>query len=913
EGLACGVLDPDFADPLDGKLILERGFRYTLELECEDESLNFSRVVGSVRCEARDGLSGFGLVIMEVPIPGHGSPSQSQEIRILVFTSESDRDALASLLEDLRSDRRSFRRRGASLLACLPGASNCLAGCVKPLRKAPTLPHDISELSARLSRSGDALGKTRPDKEGCTANLEDFKAFAKQMFDRHANAATMRRSGSLGDLSSAFRQYSRRKETKESHFTTNTRASANTGTGGPTAKGTKDQLPPSEAANLLHRLLFQEDGPPAVDGQGTAGYALFPLAVTFESFWSILQPMLFTEQLLSDPKLHNRLGDGGSMSLEKWSWFLVQVQNEERAVVERAAAQLKDMEVPYVDDEGQLSIAGLSCSLCSPDNGALKPDLYLSHDDMTRPLTEYWIASAHHVLLELAPPNPEGPNPATATAEDKDKEGLGLQPVTNALRAGCRCISLALVEAASELQVVLQQKRVPLADVLELISSEGFQTAQYPLLLVLCLRQLPSSQSRGQVAEVLFDKLGDRLWRSGPEMPSPEAAKGHVVVVLAPACDMDPALEPPRPPMRKLQKGYSTRWQDAETSDEVVEAWQEAASRFAVWCGQVFDRKFAQQPPGGITVGFLPSDELCSLAEFKQQTMLEYHRQYLTLTFPLAPRDAPVNYNLAAAWSCGVQMAAMTVASGGTRGDGATLVQAGLFSLNGGCGYVLKPPYLRNCIRQEDSLEVAAPLPKPIYLEVRLLAARAVPGMDETPWPRGPVVFSASIWGAPSDCAKQDYQSIRASGAVLAWPNAAGLGFNIASPQVAILVMELFELDSSSGGYQRVAFFASPVHGLRQGLRWMPLRSHMGAVQATLHGPLSGILAHISLVEGGKRASLQRGSPLAASGVPQLKVALQSWLGSSWSSWVMHPLRVSASQWLPCKLKHSLLSGAAIT
>ena len=27
------------------------------------------------------------------------------------------------------------------------------------------------------------------------------------------------------------------------------------------------------------------------------------------------------------------------------------------------------------------------------------------------------------------------------------------------------------------------------------------------------------------------------------------------VVVLAPACDMDPALEPPRPPMRKLQKG----------------------------------------------------------------------------------------------------------------------------------------------------------------------------------------------------------------------------------------------------------------------------------------------------------------------------------------------------------------------
>ena len=88
-------------------------------------------------------------------------------------------------------------------------------------------------------------------------------------------------------------------------------------------------------------------------------------------------------------------------------------------------------------------------------------------------------------------------------------------------------------------------------------------------------------------------------------------------------------------------------------------------------------------------------------------------------------------------------------------------------------------------------------------------------------------------------------------------------------------------------------------------------------------------------------------------GAPQLKVALQSWLGSSCpilgdgmlsqleptlacerrtcelpspiipcnagetlivpgSSWATQPLRVSASQWLPCKQKHPMLSGAAI-
>jgi len=323
---------------------------------------------------------------------------------------------------------------------------------------------------------------------------------------------------------------------------------------------------------------------------------------------------------------------------------------------------------------------------------------------------------------------------------------------------------------------------------------------------------------------------------------------------------MDPGLEPAKPKkVPSLQRGASAKnLLEVESTEEVVEAWQEAANRFSVWCGQVFDRKFAQKPPGEVTVGFLPSDELRSLAEFKQQGMLEYHRQYLSLSFPVAPRQAPVNYNPATAWACGVQMAALTLGGGG-RADGAVLAQTGLFSLNGSCGYVLKPPYLRNVL--EDGQAVAAAPPKPIYLEVRVVAARAVPGLEDL-LPMGPVVLGASLWGAPADCARQDYQPIKPTGLVLHWPDAAGLGFNVAAPQAAILVVELHELDNTAGGYKRVAFFAAPVHGLRQGLRWLPLLSAQGGRWPTIHGALSGMLAHISVVEGGRRVSLQRGSPL---------------------------------------------------
>lgn len=93
--------------------------------------------------------------------------------------------------------------------------------------------------------------------------------------------------------------------------------------------------------------------------------------------------MLLADQLLAEPKLQSRLGDGHLMTLEKWSWFLVQVQNEERAVVEAAAAELKALELPYVDEENQLTIAGLSTNLCAPRNSASRT--YLAAVGQLRP------------------------------------------------------------------------------------------------------------------------------------------------------------------------------------------------------------------------------------------------------------------------------------------------------------------------------------------------------------------------------------------------------------------------------------------------------------------------------------------------------------------------------------------------
>lgn len=195
EGLTCGVLDPDFTDPLDGKLTLERGFRHTLDLDCEDESLNFSRAVGSMRHEPRDGV-GFGLAFLEADLSG----GKGEEIRVLLF-SEKERNTLIKLLDHLQTDHRSFRRRGASLLGWLPAGcgAGCLTGCIAR-KKPPGIPHDPSDLSPRHASQDQPFTRTRSE-DAMSMLLADFKTFAKQMFDRQSSTGfrTLLAYGTLGN------------------------------------------------------------------------------------------------------------------------------------------------------------------------------------------------------------------------------------------------------------------------------------------------------------------------------------------------------------------------------------------------------------------------------------------------------------------------------------------------------------------------------------------------------------------------------------------------------------------------------------------------------------------------------------------------------------------------------------------
>merc|ERR1712151_1408993 len=96
------------------------------------------------------------------------------------------------------------------------------------------------------------------------------------------------------------------------------------------------------------------------------------------------------------------------------------------------------------------------------------------------------------------------------------------------------------------------------------------------------------------------------------------------------------------------------------------------------------------------------------------------------------------------------------------RGDVAAVVHAGRFAEdNGGCGYILKPPHLR----QGDGEAGLAP----IRLELRVIAARAVPSASGRKLLEGYAILIVSVHGSPMDSAREAYRPCKATGPIIVW------------------------------------------------------------------------------------------------------------------------------------------------
>uniref|UniRef100_A0A8C3YDT1 Phosphoinositide phospholipase C n=1 Tax=Catagonus wagneri TaxID=51154 RepID=A0A8C3YDT1_9CETA len=277
----------------------------------------------------------------------------------------------------------------------------------------------------------------------------------------------------------------------------------------------------SEVLQLLHKLnvnlprqrvkqMFREAD--TDDRQGTLGFEEF---CAFYKTMSTRRDLYLLMLSHSDRKDHLDAAD-----LQR---FLEGEQRMTGVTLETCQDIIEQFEpCPENKSKGTMGIDGFTNYTRSPAGDIFNPEHRRVHQDMTRPLSHYFITSSHNTYL----------------AGDQLLSQSRADMYAWVLQAGCRCVEVDCWDGADGEPIVHHgytlTSKILFRDVIETINKHAFVKSEYPVIL--SIENHCSVVQQKKMARYLTDILGDKLDLSSlssddaTELPSPQALKGKILV-----------------------------------------------------------------------------------------------------------------------------------------------------------------------------------------------------------------------------------------------------------------------------------------------------------------------------------------------------------------------------------------------
>ncbi|KAJ6768145.1 PHOSPHOINOSITIDE-SPECIFIC PHOSPHOLIPASE C FAMILY PROTEIN [Salix koriyanagi] len=545
--------------------------------------------------------------------------------------------------------------------------------------------------------------------------------------------------------------------------------------------------------------------------------------------------------------LFNQYSENGVMTTDHLQRFLIEVQKQEKDTFQEAQFIVESFKHMTHFYRKGLHLEAFFKYLFGDINPPL--DLKLGvHNDMTAPLSHYFIYTGHNSYL-------------TGNQLSSDCSDV---PIINALKKGVRVIELDIWPNSDNDDVEVLHGRtlttpVQLIKCLRSIKEHAFTASEYPV--VITLEDHLNTDLQAKVAQMVTQTFGDILFSPGAksmkELPSPESLKRRIIISTKPPKEYLEAKEV-KDNERDNQKGDAASDEEAwgkeipilkghfpaddknelDKDDDAEEDLDEGDHKLQQDIAPEYKRLIAiraGKPKGGLEECLrvdpdkvrrlsLSEPQLEKAAETHGKEIVRFTQRNILRVYPKGTRVNSSNYNPLVGWMHGAQMVAFNM-----QGYGRSLwLMQGMFRANGGCGFVKKPSFLLKSGPHGEVFDTKAKLPTQKTLKVKIYMGDGwFYDFHHTHFDAySPPDFyvRVGVAGVPADTVMKKTKTLEDSW-IPFWNEE--FEFPLTVPELAMLRIEVHEYDMSEkddfGGQTCL-----PIWELREGIRAVPLHDRKG-------------------------------------------------------------------------------------
>ncbi|XP_029962043.1 1-phosphatidylinositol 4,5-bisphosphate phosphodiesterase beta-1-like [Salarias fasciatus] len=556
----------------------------------------------------------------------------------------------------------------------------------------------------------------------------------------------------------------------------------------------------------------------------------------------------FLESLCPRPELGNIFklqgGKDGALSIDQMTDFINNKQRDPRLneilYPPLRPAQTHAAMERYQQDQDQLrqgliSLQAFSSYLSSDENGVIPPEKLDQSEDMSFPLSHYFIKSSHNTYLTA------GQLAGSSSVE----------MYRQVLLAGCRCVELDVWKGrtAEEEPVITHgftmTSEISFKEVIEAIAECAFKTSPFPVILSF-ENHVDSLKQQAKMAEYCRSIFGDALLidpldkyplESGVPLPSPQELMGKILIKNKkshkPANNADtkrltdqPANQSNEPLSPSNNTGEMEAESEEDDDDEDDDGKKGSAEREAVATEEMSTLVNYVQPTKFNSFEASKKAARCyhmsSFVETKALEHLtkspvefvEYNKSQLSRIYPKGTRVDSSNFMPQLFWNAGCQLVALNYQTI----DLSMQLNLFMFEYNGRSGYRLKPEFMRRPDKHFD------PFTENTVdgIVANTLSVKVISGQFVTERRVG-VYVEVEMFGLPADTRRKALktktsQNNNAINPV--WDEEPIVFKKVILPTLASLRIAAFEEGGKFIGHRII-----PVSAIRPGYRYIGLRN----------------------------------------------------------------------------------------